>query len=75
MLEIFIKDAVPWILSAFTICINLLAGNKNRNAWIVGLFAQILWLSWISYTKTWGFLPMNLALWIIYARNYLKWSK
>lgn len=63
----------PWALSAMTIWTALLAGNKTRNAWLVGLLAQALWLAWIIASETWGMLPGNVALWIVYTRNHLKW--
>lgn len=66
---------MPWAMSAVTIYMTVLAGNKNRYAWAVGLFNQALWLTWILLTKNYGFLPMNLALWIVYARNHMKWGK
>ena len=51
----------------------LLAGNKKRGAWFVGLINQFLWLIWIVLSSAWGLLPMNIALWVVYGRNYLKW--
>ena len=65
---------MPWLMSAITIYMTLLAGNKNRHAWAVGLFNQALWLAWILASKNYGFLPMNLALWVVYTRNHLKWG-
>lgn len=65
---------LPWLLSAITIYTMVLAGNKRRGAWIVGLVNQLLWLLWIVLAGAWGLLPMNVALWVVYARNYLKWS-
>ena len=65
---------LPYFLSANTIYTMFLAGNKNRGAWIFGLFGQLAWLVWIILTNTWGLLPMNIALWIVYVRNYLKWN-
>lgn len=73
MNEIIIKY-LPWLLSAITIYMFLLAGNKKKSAWIVGLCNQFLWLIWIVFSSAWGLLPMNLALWVVYARNYLKWN-
>lgn len=64
---------LPWLLSAVTIWMTLLAGNKHPKAWLVGLFNQLLWLIWIVASQTWGMLPMNIALWIVYARNHLRW--
>ena len=65
---------LPYLLSAITIYSMLLAGNKRRGAWIVGLVNQLLWLVWIYLSGAWGLLPMNLALWVVYSRNYLKWK-
>ncbi len=70
-----VSTYLPWLLSAITIYMTVLAGNKSRHAWLVGLFNQALWLIWIISTSAWGLLPMNLALWIVYSRNHLKWSK
>ena len=65
---------LPWIMSAITIYMTVLAGNKSNYAWAVGLFNQALWLTWIVSTASWGFLPMNAALWVVYARNHFKWN-
>lgn len=68
-----IRIYLPWLLSAITIWMTVLAGNKHPSAWLVGLCNQALWLFWIITTGTWGLLPMNAALWIVYSRNHLKW--
>lgn len=65
---------LPWLLSAITIYMTLLAGNLNRWAWAVGLGNQALWMLWIVSAQAWGFIPLNLALWIVYARNHMKWN-
>lgn len=70
-----IIDYLPWLLSAVTIWMTLLAGNKHRLAWAIGLGNQALWLVWIIAADAWGLLPMNLALWVVYARNHLKWAR
>jgi hypothetical protein len=64
---------LPHLLSAITIWTNLLAGNKSPRAWLVGLGNQALWLFWIVLSGNYGFLWMNLALWVVYYRNHLKW--
>lgn len=71
----FIRDCLPWLLSAITIYMTVLAGNKHPKAWLFGLANQALWLLWIVVVGAWGLLPMNAALWVVYARNHLKWSK
>lgn len=65
---------LPYLLSANTIYTMLLAGNKKRGAWVFGLFGQLGWLVWIVLTQAWGLLPMNIALWFVYGRNYVKWN-
>lgn len=70
-----IRIYLPWLLSAITIWMTLLAGNLHRRAWLVGLGNQFLWLIWIIATGTWGLIPLNVALWIVYGRNHLKWDR
>ena len=74
-MNVLIGEYLPWVLSAITIYMTVLAGNKTRWAWAIGLGNQALWLLWIIVTATWGLLPMNLALWVIYGRNHFKWMK
>lgn len=64
---------LPWVLSALTIFTMYLAGSKNPGTWTIGLINQGLWLAWILGTENYGFLPMNIALWIVYWRNHRKW--
>ncbi|WP_103018099.1 hypothetical protein [Alicycliphilus denitrificans] len=66
---------LPWVLSAITIWMTLLAGNLHPKAWLVGLVNQLLWLVWIVVAQAWGFIPLNAALWAVYWRNHRKWSK
>ena len=68
-----IRDYLPWLLSAITIWMTLLAGNQHPKAWLVGLVNQALWLAWIVSMHAWGLLPLTAALCIVYARNHIKW--
>ncbi|MBB5051135.1 hypothetical protein HNQ36_001089 [Afipia massiliensis] len=70
-----IANYLPYVLSAITIWMTLLAGNLHRKAWLVGLLNQALWLLWILTTASWGFIPLNIALWIVYARNHFRWAR
>ena len=69
-----IEQHLPWLLSAITIYTMFLAGNINKNAWLMGLVNQALWLVWIIAAEAWGLIPMNVALWVVYTRNHLKWK-
>ena len=70
-----IRVGLPWLLSAITIWMTLMAGNKHPKAWLIGIGNQLLWLIWICVVGAWGLLPMNIALWVVYGRNHLKWSR
>lgn len=64
---------LPYALSGVTIWMTVLQGDKRPAAWLVGLTGQLVWTVWIVLSSTWGFLPLNAALWFLYARNYVKW--
>lgn len=68
-----IIEILPWALSANTIWMTALAGSQKRFAWAVALAGQAGWLGWILLAGEWGFLPMNLALWVVYYRNHRLW--
>ncbi len=70
-----IRIYLPWLMSAVTIYMTLMAGNKAPWAWAVGLGNQVFWLTWIIATEAWGLLPITAALTFVYARNHLKWMK
>lgn len=69
-----IVEYLPYLLSCITIYQLVLAGNMHKNAWLVGLCNQVLWLTWILSSGTYGLLPMNLAVWVVYTRNHFKWG-
>ena len=66
---------LPWVLSAMTITVMWLAGNKNPLAWRLSLVNQCLWLWWIVATAAWGLLPMNLAMFVVAGRNLRRWKE
>lgn len=70
-----VRDYLPWLMSAITIWMTALAGSKHPRAWFIALSNNGLWLVWIIADQAWGLLPMNIALWIVYGRNHLKWSR
>ena len=71
-MQYFIVNYLTYILSAITIASSVLAGNDSKHAWSLGVFNQLLWLIWIFTTSNWGLLPMNIFLWGVFARNYIK---
>ena len=74
MIELYAKHG-PWLLSTITILLTVLQGNKHKNAWLLTLINQALWLAWIVLSGTWGFILLNLSMWVVCFRNHLKWKK
>ena len=74
-ISLLLIKVLPWILSLNTIVMNIMVGNKHRRSWALGLVGQVLWLVWIILVEAWGLIPLNLALWVIYIRNHIKWKK
>lgn len=72
-----IQIYLPWLLSGLSMAHFILVGNLWRWSWVFGLCCQVLWLTWIICTgpKALGFLPLTLALFVIYTRNHFKWAK
>lgn len=64
---------MTYILSIITIVTMVLAGNKSRWAWVLGLGNQGLWALYIVHTRQWGLLVMTIAITVVYARNLAKW--
>ena len=64
---------LPWLLSCITCYQSFLVGNRDNRGWILAMCNQALWSIWVVGSATWGFVPLNIALWIIYIRNYRKW--
>lgn len=73
--QTFFHGFLPWVLAGLTIYMTFLQGEKKASAWIVGLVNQCGWLAFIFGTQTWGFLPLNAVLWVLYVRNYRLWRQ
>jgi hypothetical protein len=69
-----ITKYLPWLLSALTLWSMVLVGRLDAGGWALGLGVQALWLLWIVVSRSWGFLPMNVALWVVYAQNLWLWT-
>jgi len=76
LLDMSVTDIInatfPWILSCFTIWTFFLAGDQNRHTWRVGLVSQLFCMTCIYTTGSWGLIPGNVGLTIVFIRNELK---
>ena len=70
-----IATYLPWIISVLSIYTVWSTGNKNKYAWLLSAFSQALWLMWIWASASWGLIPLNIAMWFMSIRNFIKWNK
>lgn len=68
-----LKQAIPLVLSANTLILTWLVGNRKTAGWVLGCIGQILWFVFIFTWQVWGLLPLAVGLSIVYARNLRRW--
>lgn len=73
MTRTYLALYLPWLVSAVTVWTAVATGDKKVSGWIIGLVGQALWLLWIWASATWGLLPANIVLTLVYIRNLYKW--
>ena len=66
---------LPWTLSALTIIIIWLMGNKSLWGPRLGFFGQGLWIWFAISSHNLGLLPSCVALLIVYGRAWRKWAR
>lgn len=66
---------MPWMLSAIGCFMIWKLGSFKTYGWLIGIVAQAFWFVWILASEQYGFIPQNLALTVIYIRNYRSWKK
>jgi len=50
-------------------------GNRSRKAPVVGMLGQILWW-WLTISQSmWGLIPLNVIMFIIHIRNYIRMKR
>ena len=50
-------------------------GNRSRKAPVVGMLGQILWW-WLTISQSmWGLTPLNVIMFIIHIRNYIRMKR
>lgn len=62
-----------WLLTAVGVTGLYFAGRKVWWAWLIGLGAQLLWLTYAVATEQWGFIVSAFAYGWVYARNAKLW--
>jgi hypothetical protein len=70
-----IVEYLPWGLSAMSLAMSGLNGNKWRYVWLFGLVIQCAWLLWVFASGLWGFMPLTASLFVVYVRNHFRWKR
>jgi hypothetical protein len=66
---------MAWILSAMSIAMLWMMGNKSKYGPILGLVNQVAWVWYAVSLEQWGLLPGVAGFTIVHIRNLYKWSK
>jgi hypothetical protein len=61
-------------ISILTLTTVWMIGDKDKNAPVMGVLAEIAWFMWIISYEHWGLLVLNLPLVVMYIRMYYKWN-
>lgn len=62
-----------WMLTVVGVTTLFLTLRHSPWGWVLGVCAQVLWFSYGTATKQWGFLVSSLAYGSIYVVNYRRW--
>lgn len=66
---------IPLALSANTIALMWLVGDRRTLGWVLGVAGQAIWFLFIFVFDAYGLLPLAIVLTIVYARNLVKWRR
>jgi nicotinamide riboside transporter PnuC len=64
-----------WALASVGILGIYLAGRKNPKGWLLGVFAQVLWVAYAIATRQWGFLTTAFGYGFMYMKNWIAWRR
>ena len=66
---------MDWALSAISMLVIWLMGNKNKYAPLVGVLGQVLWIYYAWDIEQYGLLAGTIGYLVIHLRNSCKWLK
>jgi hypothetical protein len=70
-----LRQAIPLALSANTLVLTWLVGNRRTAGWVLGCIGQVMWFVFIVTWQVWGLLPLAIGLSFVYARNLVRWRR
>lgn len=66
---------IPLALSANTIALMWLVGDRRILGWGLGVAGQAVWFVFIFVFDAYGLLPLAVVLTAVYSRNLIKWRR
>ena len=64
-----------WIGNIFIVGGLWGVGNKNRNAFILSLVGESLWIASSAIVGNWALFTICLVFWGMALRGYIKWGR
>jgi nicotinamide riboside transporter PnuC len=63
------------VLALFGLVGLILAGRQLKVGWLIGAFAQVLWLVYALLTGQYGFILTAVAYAAVYLQNWWRWRR
>lgn len=70
----FISTYFSYLLSVLGFATMWLAGNKRREAWLLGMCAQLAWLAFALAIHQYGLIFGTVVYFSVYLRNWRRWQ-
>lgn len=70
----FIHQLPSLALTLWGAGVFLLAGNKNRVAWLLGIIGQLFWAAYAIWLDQAGLLIGCVFYGAVYIRNWIRWA-
>ena len=61
-------------ISVVTLAYMYLLSRQRKVGLYFGLLSQVLWLAFIYVNKSWGLIPLNIALWWVCITGLQRWG-
>jgi len=62
-----------WALAMMSAAGLLIAGDRRRSGWLVGIAVQPFWIAYAIASGQWGFLGGAALFGFVNLRNWLRW--
>ena len=70
-----LAQSCAWMASLGSLVGTWLYGNKSKWGPVLGLLAEIPWLTMAYLSGLYGLVPATVAFTVIHARNLMRWRR